>query len=207
MPVSERAVPAHRVQPGRSWPSHAESRLDGDGRASEDEGAVAGRRAGDAADEEVLVEPVAQHRQANNREPVPPRDRAHRADEAVTPADEGEKHDRGQHHAQAVEGRARHLAQRRLDDREVAAPEERHQEQPGVEAGNQGHVLGAGCLGRCRMLGASARLGKKNTAPTRHGPDAVSESTQPGPEGQQPEAGPSRPSARRRAPGTAGSAR
>ncbi len=27
MPVSDTAAPAHRVQPGRSWPSHADSRL------------------------------------------------------------------------------------------------------------------------------------------------------------------------------------
>ena len=55
--------------------------------------------------------------------------------DAVAVLDHGREHDRAQHHAQRVESELGDLAQGGLDDGEVAAPDEGHSEQQGVETG------------------------------------------------------------------------
>ena len=75
--------------------------------SAEDERAVGDRRARDAAEEQDLVEAVADQRQAEDRRPVAHAStRADRRAETFAPRDDSKKKERGQHHADAVERRA-----------------------------------------------------------------------------------------------------
>ena len=133
MPASETTVPVQRHHPGRSWPSHALIETDRDRRATEDQRAVGDRRARDAAEKQDLVDEVAEDREAGEPPPVGARDTTERGAQALTPRDDSQKERRRDRQADRVEGRPGQLAKGRFHDAEVAAPEERHEEQPGVE--------------------------------------------------------------------------
>ena len=92
---------------------------------------------GDACHEQQLVEEVTHDAERDQADPVMPLEALDDRAQPVALLDDGGEQHRAQRHPQAVEAELGHLAKRRLDQAEVAAPDEGHEEQGGVEAGER----------------------------------------------------------------------
>ena len=167
---AERKPPAHhQIEAGRgdrrAQPVHAADPLvaehrahdrDDHRRGRQHERAVGDAGAGKAADEEELVEDVTDDAKAGQAEPVVTGQRSRGAEDrrgvglrrpgtARRRPQPGRAHDeqkgrRGDRHAHGVERLRVELARGALDDREVRAPDDGHQEQQAVERAETGGI-------------------------------------------------------------------
>ena len=156
MPAVEIAAPSQWRAADSLVAEHRADDRDEHRRRRQHQRAVGDAGARQAADEEELVEDVTDHAEAGQAEASRERSAARSSEEsaarwpAASPArDSGhslaapitsEKRQRSDRHAHGVERLRVELANGALDDREVRAPDDGHQEQQGVERGEAGGI-------------------------------------------------------------------